>query len=61
MSNQTKNNDLNYLVDQTYINVKFSFENETDRTYFSSYYVPKVEIKYFNVLVDGKQYILKFL
>ena len=30
------------------------FENETDRTSFSEYYVPKVEIKDFNVLIDGK-------
>ena len=33
-----------------------SFENETDRTSFSKYYVPKVEIKYFNVLIDGKPF-----
>ena len=32
------------------------FENENDRTSFSEYYVPKVEIKDFNVLVDGKPF-----
>ena len=32
-----------------------SFENEEDRTSFSRYYVPKVEIKDVNVLIDGKQ------
>ena len=31
-----------------------SFENENDRTSFSKYYTPKVEIKDFNVLVNGK-------
>ena len=31
-----------------------SYENETDRTSFSKYYVPKVEVKDFNVLIDGK-------
>ena len=31
-----------------------SFENEADRTSFSNYYVPKVEIRDFNVLIDGK-------
>ena len=31
-------------------------ENENDRTTFSKYYVPKVEIKDFNVLVDGKNF-----
>ena len=33
-----------------------SFENETDRTSFSKYYVPKVEISDFNVLIDGKTF-----
>ena len=33
-----------------------SFENEEDRTSFSKYYVPKVEIKDFNVLIDGKSF-----
>ena len=58
MSNQTKNNNFNYLIDPTVTNVNrlfaLSFENETDRTSFSEYYVPKVEIKGFNVLIDEK-------
>ena len=58
MSNETKNNNLNYLVDPRFINVNrlvvLSFENENDRTSFSKYYVPKVEIKDFNVLIDRK-------
>ena len=33
-----------------------SFENETDKTSFSKYYLPKVEIKDFNVLIDGKPF-----
>ena len=32
-----------------------SFKNKDDRTSFSKYYVPKVEIKDFNVLIDRKQ------
>ena len=60
MSNQTKNNNLNYLIDPTFTNVNrlfaLSFENENDRTSFSKYYVPKVEIKNFNVLIDGKSF-----
>ena len=52
MSNQTKNNNLNYLIDLTFTNVNrlfvLSLENE------SKYYVPKVEIKDFNVLIDRK-------
>ena len=60
MSNQTKNNNLNYLIDPTFTNVNrlfvLSFENENKRTSFSKYYVPKVEIKDFNVLTDGKPF-----
>ena len=58
MTNQTKTNNLNYLIDPTFNKVNrlfvLSFENEEDRTSFSKYYVPKVEIKDFNVLIDGK-------
>ena len=54
MSNQTKNNKLNYLIDPTFTNVNklfvLSFENEDDSISFSKYYVPKVEMKDFNVL-----------
>ena len=31
-----------------------SFENENDRTLHSTYYLPKVEIKDFNVMIDGR-------
>ena len=60
VSNQTKNNNLNYLIDPTFTNVNrlfvLTFENEDDRTSFSKYYVPKVEIKDCNVLIDGKPF-----
>ena len=60
MFNQTKNNNLNYLIDPIFTNVNrlfvLTFENEDDRTSFSKYYVPKVEIKDFNVLIDGKPF-----
>ena len=59
MSNQTKNDILNYFTDPTFTTVNGVFvlllENETDRTSFSKYYAPKVEIKDFNVLIDGKK------
>ena len=59
MSNQTKNNNLNYLIDPTFVNVNrlfdLSYENENKRTSFETYYVPKVEVKDINVLIDGKQ------
>ena len=57
MSNQNKNNNLNYLIDPTFSNVNrlfvLSFENEDDRTSYYKYYVPSVEIKDCNVLIDG--------
>ena len=60
MPNQTKNNNLNYLIDPTFTNVNrlfvLTFENEYDGTSFSKYHLPKVEIKDLNVLVDGKPF-----
>ena len=60
MSNETKNNNLNYRIDPSFTNVNrffvLSFENEDDRISFSKYYVPKVEMKDFNVLIDGKPF-----
>ena len=60
MSHQTINNNLNYLIDPTFTNVNrlfvLAFENENDGTSFSKYYAPKVEIKDFNVLIDGKPF-----
>ena len=60
MTNQTKTNNLNYLIDPTFNKVNrlfvLSFENEEDRTSFSKYYTPKVQIKDFNVLINGKSF-----
>ena len=56
MSNRNKNNNLNDLIDTTfsYVNRLFvlSFETEDDRTSYYKYYVPSVEIKDYNVLID---------
>ena len=58
MTNQTKNNNLDYLIDPTFTKANrlcdLSFEHEKDRTSFSKDYVPNVQIKYFNVLINGK-------
>ena len=57
---QPQNNNLNYLIDPTFTKVNrlfvLSFENEDDRRSFSKYYVPNVQIKDFNVLIDGKSF-----
>ena len=60
MSSQTKNNNLNYLIDPAFIKFNrlfvLSFENEDDRISFSNYYTPNAEIKDFNMLIYGKSF-----
>ena len=67
MTIQPQNNNLNYLIDPTFTNVNRLFvlsferieENNVKKNYrdsFSYYYVPKVQIKDFNVLIDGKSF-----
>ena len=63
MTIQPKNNNSNYLIDPTFTNINrlfvlsFSRNNNTDSIYhFSDYYVPNVEIKDFNVIIDGKSF-----
>ena len=60
MFNQNKNNNLNYLIDTPFSNVNrlfvLSFENEDNRTSCYKYYLPSVEIKDYNVLIDGNAF-----
>ena len=60
MTKQTKTNNLIYLINPAFDKVNrlfaLSLENEEDRTCFSKHYTPKVEIKDFNVLVDGNSF-----
>ena len=63
MTIQPQNNNLNYLIDPTFMNVNrlfvLSFPRNIigdDRDPFSDYYVTNVEIKDFNVLIDGKSF-----
>ena len=60
MTNQTQNNNLSYLINPTFTKVNglfvLLFENEDDRRSFSKYHVPNVQIKDFNVLIDGKSF-----
>ena len=60
MSKQTKTNNLSYLIEPTFnkgnrLSV-LAFENEYDRKSFSKYYAPRVQIKDFSLLVDGKSF-----
>ena len=63
MTVQPQNDNLNYLIDLTFTNVNrlfvlsFTRTNAGDnRDSFSDYYVPNVEIKDFNVFIDGKSF-----
>ena len=60
VSNETANNNLNYLIDLTFSKVNrlfvLAFENEEDRSSFSKYYTPTIEIKDYNVLIDQKPF-----
>ena len=57
--NQTATNNLNYLIDPTFNSVNrpfvLAFPNEEDRSSFSKYYTPTVEIKGYNVILDGQR------
>ena len=64
MTIQPQNKNLNYLIDPTFTNVNglfvflFTRNNAGDnRDSFSDYYVPKVEISDFNVLIDGESFL----
>ena len=54
--NQPATNNLIFLIDPTFNNVNelfvLAFPNEEDRSSFSKYYMPTVEIKDYNVLID---------
>ena len=48
---------MNYLIHPTFNKLfVLLFENEDYRTSFSKYYTPKVEIKDFNLIIDGKRF-----
>ena len=54
----TQNRYLNYLINPSFQGVNrlfvLSFENENGRTSHSGYYLPKVELKDYNIKIDGK-------
>ena len=52
-----QNSDLNHLVEQSFQGIKIlfvlAFENDSQGTSNKRYYLPNVEIKHYNVTVDG--------
>ena len=63
MTNQPQNNNLNYLIDPTFTNANrlfvllFARDNTVDnRNSFSHYYLPNIQIKDFNALIDENSF-----
>ena len=56
MTTEAINNNLNILVDPTFANVNrlfvFAYQNAEDRQSFSQFYLPRVMVKDFNVIID---------
>ena len=55
-----QNPNLNYLVEPSFqgVNILFvlAFENDTQRTSHSGYYLPNVEMKNYNVMINGENF-----
>ena len=56
MSTEAINNNLNILIDPTFTNVNrlfvLAYQTADDRQSFSQFYLPKVMVKDFNVIID---------
>ena len=56
MSIEAINNNLNILIDPTFTNVNrlfaLAYEDDADRQSFSQFYLPRVMVKDFNVIID---------
>ena len=56
MTTEAVNNNLNILIDPTFIDVNrlfvLAYQNADDRESFSQFYLPKVLVKDFNVIID---------
>ena len=55
-----QNRYLNYLINPSFQEANrlfvLVFENENDRTSHSTYYLPNVEVKNYNVMIDGRNF-----
>ena len=56
MSTEEENNNLNILIDPTFTNVNrlfvLAYQTADDRHSYSQFYLPRVMVKYFNVIID---------
>ena len=57
----TRNQNLNYLIEPSFQGVNrllvLVFENDEQRASNKRYYIPNVEIKDYNVMIDGKNFL----
>ena len=55
-----QNTNLNYVIEPTFQGVNrlfvLAFENDAQRKVHSGYYLPNVEIKKYNVMVNGENF-----
>ena len=55
-----RDQNLNYLIEPSFQGVKrlfvLAFENDKQRTSNKRYYIPNVEIKDYNIMIDGKNF-----
>ena len=52
-----RNSNRNYLIEPTFQGAFYScFANDTQRTSLSSYYLPNVEIKNYNIVINGENF-----
>ena len=55
-----RNQNLNYLVEPSFQGVNrlfvLAFENDTQRTTHNAYYLPNVEIKDYNIMINGENF-----
>ena len=60
ISPERQNQYLDFLIDRRFQGVNrlfvLPFENENDRTVHTKYYLSNVEIKDYNVMIDGKNF-----
>ena len=60
VSTEGLNQYLDFLIDPSFQGVNrlfvLLFENEVDRKVHTGYYLPKVEIKDYNVMIDAKNF-----
>ena len=60
MSTEAINNNLNILIDPTFTNVNrlfvLAYKTADDRQLFSQFYLPKVMVKDFNVIIDKLEF-----